>query len=74
MTPTVLEIECNGNLVHRDINDSLAGYDLSVSGLHPNTEYECTALLRNDKGSSPKSEIAVLRTLEDCKLNFKLSK
>jgi hypothetical protein len=70
MTSTVLEIECSGKIVQRKINDSLAGYEISMTGLQPNTEYECTTMLRNDKGSSPKSEIAVLRTLEDCKIFF----
>lgn len=70
MTSTILEIECNGNLVQREINDSLVNNEIVISGLDPNTEYECTALLRNDKGSSPKSEIALLKTLEDCKIKF----
>ena len=67
MSPTTITFECNGRLLSHKIEESQSNYAVSIKGLRPNTQYKCTALVSNEKGSSPKSEVAVMTTLQECK-------
>lgn len=70
MSPTTITFECNGKVESHKIEESQSNYAVSIKGLRPNAQYKCTTLVTNEKGSSPKSEVAVITTLQECKENF----
>lgn len=75
MSPTFIVFECNGKVGRQQIEGSELNYVVaktSIDELQPNTQYNCTAFLTNEKGSSPKSEMAMITTLQECKCNFKI--
>lgn len=65
MTPTLIDFTCNGKVHEMLINNSQSHYTAVISHLHPNTKYECTVMLKNQNGTSEKSEAALFETQQD---------
>lgn len=68
LSPTFVIFECNGKRVEEKIDGESQNHAVVVPKLKPNTDYKCTAFVRNFEGISAISEAAEFKTLEDCEL------
>lgn len=66
LSPTFVIFECNGRRVEERIERDNGSHAVTVPNLMPNTDYACTAFVRNSEGISAVSEAASFKTLEDC--------
>lgn len=74
LSPTFVIFECNGKRVEEKIEGDKASHAAVIPNLTPNTDYKCTAFVRNSEGISAVSEAGLFKTLEDCEYHIYFSK
>ena len=67
LSPTLIIFECNGKRVEEKIESEEEEHFVVIKNLNSNTDYECSAFLRNFEGISEVSEAAIFKTLEERK-------